>query len=200
MRARLVALARPGRDGPGLAAIRPPVRTGRRAAGRGSRTGTCPGATPPGGRAGRAPRQLLEALLRDKVARVLGTTPDRLDGDRPLLQLGIDSLMAVELRNWIEGELRVNLPIVELMRSPSCPRLAELLAEQLEAASRSRAARRPATTGASSGAVERSPPGARRPWRLRPRRCSSGSTTSPASRSTPSWPRSCRRSYDGARR
>ena len=68
---------------------------------------------------------LLGALLRDKVARVLGTSPDRLDGDRPLLQLGIDSLMAVELRNWLEGELQVNLPIVELMRSPSVSGLAE---------------------------------------------------------------------------
>jgi acyl transferase domain-containing protein/NADPH:quinone reductase-like Zn-dependent oxidoreductase/acyl carrier protein len=61
----------------------------------------------------------LEAKIRDKVARVLGTTPERLDVDKPLLNLGIDSLMAVELRNWIEQELRINLPIMELMRSPS---------------------------------------------------------------------------------
>lgn len=74
--------------------------------------------------------KLVDLLVRDKVARVLGAEPDRLDGDRPLLQLGLDSLMAVELRNWIEGELRVNLPIAELMRSPSVSRLAALLAEQ----------------------------------------------------------------------
>lgn len=73
--------------------------------------------------------EILGDLLRDKVARVLGTAPERIDNDRPLLQLGIDSLMAVELRNWIEGELHVNLPIVELMRSPSLSRLAALLAE-----------------------------------------------------------------------
>src|SRR5262249_30600903 len=36
---------------------------------------------------------LLGTLLRDKLARVLGMAPDRLDGDKPLLQLGIDSLM-----------------------------------------------------------------------------------------------------------
>jgi hypothetical protein len=39
--------------------------------------------------------------------------------------------MAVELRNWIEGELRICLPVVELMRSPSLSRLAELLAERI---------------------------------------------------------------------
>ncbi len=79
------------------------------------------------GRAG-----LLDTMVRDKVARVLGTSPDRLDGDRPLLQLGVDSLMAVELRNWLEGELRVDLPIVALMRSPNVSGLVELLAERLQ--------------------------------------------------------------------
>jgi acyl transferase domain-containing protein/aryl carrier-like protein len=72
-------------------------------------------------------RGLLDRLLRDKLARVLGTAPDRIDGEMPLLNLGLDSLMAVELRNWIEGELAVNLPIVELMRSPSLTRLTGIL-------------------------------------------------------------------------
>jgi acyl transferase domain-containing protein/aryl carrier-like protein len=76
-------------------------------------------------------RRLLDVLMRDKLSRVLGTTPSRLDGEKPLLNLGLDSLMAVELRNWIEGELQVNLPIVELMRSPSLARLTDLLLEQL---------------------------------------------------------------------
>ncbi len=72
----------------------------------------------------------LGALLRDKVARVLGASPDRLDVNKPLLNLGIDSLMAVELRNWIEQELRINMPIMELMRSSSLARLTDQLLEQ----------------------------------------------------------------------
>ncbi|HEY7330127.1 MAG TPA: type I polyketide synthase [Gemmataceae bacterium] len=71
----------------------------------------------------------LETLIRDKVARVLGTSPERLDTEKPLLNLGIDSLMAVELRNWIEKELNINVPIMELMRSPSLSRLTEYLRE-----------------------------------------------------------------------
>ena len=74
--------------------------------------------------------RLLATLLGDKVARVLGTTADRLDVERPLLELGVDSLMAVELRNWLEGELQVDLPIVDLMRSPCLSRLAEVLARR----------------------------------------------------------------------
>jgi acyl transferase domain-containing protein/NADPH:quinone reductase-like Zn-dependent oxidoreductase/acyl carrier protein len=72
----------------------------------------------------------LDARIRDKVARVLGTSPERLDADKPLLNLGIDSLMAVELRNWIEQELHVNVPIMELMRSPSLSGLTDLLRQQ----------------------------------------------------------------------
>jgi acyl transferase domain-containing protein/NADPH:quinone reductase-like Zn-dependent oxidoreductase/SAM-dependent methyltransferase/aryl carrier-like protein len=74
---------------------------------------------------------LLVSFLRDKVARVLGATAAKVVVDKPLTELGLDSLMAVELRNWIEGELRVNLPIVELMQGPSITRLAELLLVQL---------------------------------------------------------------------
>ena len=74
---------------------------------------------------------LLESLLRDKIARVLGTSPARLEADTVLLSLGFDSLMAVELRNWIESELRVNVPIMELMRSPSLARLTEFLEQHL---------------------------------------------------------------------
>jgi polyketide synthase 12/epothilone polyketide synthase D len=107
--AHLCRPAEPGRDQAGPATV--PGRDALLAAGTAER------------------RALVEAMLRDRLGRVLGTDPDRLDGEKPLLQLGLDSLMAVELRNWIEGELRVNLPIVELMRSPSLSRLADILAE-----------------------------------------------------------------------
>ncbi len=95
--------------------------------------------------------RLLEALLCDKVARVLGTPPERLEVDKPLLQLGIDSLMAVELRNWLEGELLVDLPIVELMRSPSVSGLAELLAERLERGSKGQLHQRSTRTARRTG-------------------------------------------------
>ncbi|MHB1426224.1 MAG: SDR family NAD(P)-dependent oxidoreductase, partial [Gemmataceae bacterium] len=74
-----------------------------------------------------ADRNQLEKLIRDKVARILGTSPDRLDGNKPLLSLGIDSLMAVELRNWIEQELRISVTIMGLMRGSSLSALTELL-------------------------------------------------------------------------
>lgn len=74
---------------------------------------------------------ILLELLRDKVANVLGADPEKVDLAKPLTDVGVDSLMAVELRNWIEGELRVKLPIVELMQGPTVDHLADVLLEQL---------------------------------------------------------------------
>jgi acyl carrier protein len=76
-------------------------------------------------------KEVLLGFLREKVARVLGSSPDKIDLAKPLTDIGVDSLMAVELRNWIEGELRVSLPIAELMQGPSVDRLTEVLLTQL---------------------------------------------------------------------
>jgi amino acid adenylation domain-containing protein len=76
-------------------------------------------------------KEKLQFLIRDRLARVLGTVADKIDHDRSMLEMGVDSLMAVQLRNWIEGELRVTLPIVELMRSPTVEQLADVLLAQL---------------------------------------------------------------------
>jgi acyl transferase domain-containing protein/NADPH:quinone reductase-like Zn-dependent oxidoreductase/SAM-dependent methyltransferase/aryl carrier-like protein len=83
-------------------------------------------------------RERIIALLREQVTRILGTSEEKLDPDRPLTDFGLDSLMAVELRNWIEGDLRLSLSSVEILRGPSLSQLADLLADgfaRLEAGS-----------------------------------------------------------------
>ena len=70
-------------------------------------------------------------MLREQVSRVLGTTAARIDVDKPLTSLGMDSLMAVELRNWVEKELRVSVPIMEMMQASSLSGLADVLLTRL---------------------------------------------------------------------
>ncbi|HEY7820499.1 MAG TPA: type I polyketide synthase, partial [Vicinamibacteria bacterium] len=48
-------------------------------------------------------RTMLSTALQEQVARVLGVPTDKLDLEKPLSELGLDSLMAIELRNWVEG-------------------------------------------------------------------------------------------------
>ena len=61
-------------------------------------------------------RQLLHSYLSEQVARVLGLSPSKLDVQQPLSLLGLDSLMAVELKNRIAVDLKVNVPVVNLLQ------------------------------------------------------------------------------------
>ncbi|MEO9590234.1 SDR family NAD(P)-dependent oxidoreductase [Rhodopirellula bahusiensis] len=73
----------------------------------------------------------LTEVVSVKLASLLGGNVAELDADRPLLEMGLDSLMAVELRNWIEGQLQLKLQIGALMRGSSLRSLIETLSESL---------------------------------------------------------------------
>ena len=75
---------------------------------------------------------MLQDVLRERVARVLGTSPDKIDVAMPLTALGLDSLMSIEIKNWVESELRLNLSTVELMKGPTIDRLVKLLLKPLD--------------------------------------------------------------------
>ncbi|MCA9160555.1 MAG: KR domain-containing protein, partial [Planctomycetales bacterium] len=75
--------------------------------------------------------EMVEKMLRAKAGSLLGISANQLPADRALLELGLDSLMAVELRNWIERQLEVNLPIASLMRSESLSQVIVSLCDAL---------------------------------------------------------------------
>ena len=70
---------------------------------------------------------LLQAHITEVVAGVLGTAPDRLDVERSLTKLGIDSLMAVELSIQIEVDVDLKLPTMSLLQGPSIVELTRQL-------------------------------------------------------------------------
>ncbi|UMB69462.1 type I polyketide synthase [Mycobacterium paraterrae] len=79
-------------------------------------------------------RRRLESYLRDQAAGKLGLAPAHVDVESPLHQLGVDSLVAVELRAQIERDLGVVVPVVRLLDGPSVTGIAEWLAHQLSGA------------------------------------------------------------------
>jgi acyl carrier protein len=56
-------------------------------------------------------RQLLELDLRNQLARLLGISPSQLNPQQPLNTLGVDSLKAVEIKNQIEANFGLVLPM-----------------------------------------------------------------------------------------
>jgi NADPH:quinone reductase-like Zn-dependent oxidoreductase/acyl carrier protein len=76
-------------------------------------------------------QRLVEVHLQREVARVLGLPVSKLDVNQPLSTLGIDSLMAVELKNRIESDLQVAVPLIKVIQGPSVAELAALLLSQL---------------------------------------------------------------------
>jgi thioester reductase-like protein len=76
-------------------------------------------------------QELLITYLQSKVAKLLGLSTSKLDTQQSLRDMGLDSLMAVELTNMIRAELQVELPIRALIEDPSIDSIAALLIEQL---------------------------------------------------------------------
>lgn len=59
---------------------------------------------------------LLEEHLQGMFASVLKIIPaSDLSLDRPLVMLGMDSIMALQLKHAIEQQFQVSLPIVQLL-------------------------------------------------------------------------------------
>jgi acyl carrier protein len=76
-------------------------------------------------------RSLLESYLREQTAQVLRQAPGRIDPTRAFRSLGLDSLMALELRNRLEAGLGVTLPATVIWNYPNLTALGPHLAERL---------------------------------------------------------------------
>ncbi len=63
------------------------------------------------------------------VARVLKLPPARVDVNKPFRALGLDSLMALELRNRLEADLGLKLSATLVFNHPTVAALAPHLAE-----------------------------------------------------------------------
>jgi acyl carrier protein len=75
----------------------------------------------------------LESYLLANAARALKIDPEQLNVNQALTSFGIDSLMAVELKNRVEQDLRVHLSLGALLQGRDVAQLAAELLEQITA-------------------------------------------------------------------
>lgn len=80
-------------------------------------------------------QKVLQSFLTELAADMLKLSVDSLNVSQPLNQLGIDSLIAAELKNRIEKDLEVNIPIVKFLQGSTIVDLSQDIKEQINCSS-----------------------------------------------------------------
>lgn len=70
------------------------------------------------------------AGLTQKLARALGIPADEVDLRRPLASLGVDSLLAIELRNWFSRSFKADTAVFDITGAQNIEDLASLVVER----------------------------------------------------------------------
>ena len=74
----------------------------------------------------------LTEMLKREVGEILRVSPDKIDPARSIYDMGLDSLMGVELVVALESRFGTRLPVMALSQSPTILKLAEQIIQQLK--------------------------------------------------------------------
>ncbi|NEQ76569.1 MAG: SDR family NAD(P)-dependent oxidoreductase [Okeania sp. SIO2C9] len=74
---------------------------------------------------------LLVAHLQSEIAQVLRIKDSQIDIQQPLNKMGVDSLMALELRNRVQSKLEVTLPVTKFIAGLTIADISQELNQQL---------------------------------------------------------------------
>jgi acyl carrier protein len=78
--------------------------------------------------------EMIERHLKEQLGQVLRMAASGIDRQTPLATLGLDSLMAIELRNRLEASIGVTLSATLMWNYPTIADMAPFLAERMELA------------------------------------------------------------------
>ena len=71
--------------------------------------------------------QIVYAGLTAQVSKILMIPAEDFDHSKPIVAYGLDSLVAIEIRNWIAREMEANVQVLELLASGSLIALARTI-------------------------------------------------------------------------
>jgi acyl carrier protein len=71
-------------------------------------------------------------MLKSEVGEILRIAPEKIDPTRSLYDMGLDSLMGVELVVALESRFGTRLPVMALSQNPTLGKLAERIIRQLK--------------------------------------------------------------------
>jgi acyl transferase domain-containing protein/NADPH:quinone reductase-like Zn-dependent oxidoreductase/surfactin synthase thioesterase subunit/SAM-dependent methyltransferase/NAD(P)-dependent dehydrogenase (short-subunit alcohol dehydrogenase family)/aryl carrier-like protein len=74
---------------------------------------------------------VLVSHLKNTFARVLGASSDKVDPTEPVTKYGLDSLMANQIRNWIQSSLSVDYSMMRIMKGPTLIEMTEQILNEM---------------------------------------------------------------------
>lgn len=74
--------------------------------------------------------QIVTEALVKRTAEILQMPPSEVDPAQPLYRYGVDSLTAIEVRNWISRELKANIALLEIVSAVPIREFAAKIAEK----------------------------------------------------------------------
>lgn len=74
----------------------------------------------------------LGEFLRGEVGKVLKVDASQVPFDRPMTEMGLDSLSSFELKNRIETELDMTVPLSKFLQAPDIGQLSEILSQEMQ--------------------------------------------------------------------
>jgi len=72
--------------------------------------------------------KVVTAAVTAKVAKSLQTAESEIDSGRPLHSYGVDSLVAVEIRNWVFKELKAEITVFDILSAVPITALSQAIA------------------------------------------------------------------------
>ncbi|TVY71472.1 Compactin diketide synthase mokB [Lachnellula suecica] len=72
---------------------------------------------------------ILDAIIH-KLSRNLMMALEDFDSEKPMIAYGVDSLVAVEIRNWFSKEMKADVPVFQILQANSLAALALDVAEE----------------------------------------------------------------------
>ncbi|KAF2273799.1 reducing polyketide synthase [Westerdykella ornata] len=74
--------------------------------------------------------EIITEALVEKTADILQMPASEVDPSRPLYRYGVDSLVALEVRNWITREMKANMALLEILAAVPIESFASKIAEK----------------------------------------------------------------------
>jgi surfactin synthase thioesterase subunit/NAD(P)-dependent dehydrogenase (short-subunit alcohol dehydrogenase family)/aryl carrier-like protein len=77
-------------------------------------------------------KDLLAAALSQMMGKIVGVAADKVDVELPIIRMGLDSLMANQIRSWLTTQTGIDFTLMQIMQGPSIEELSEEIAQKVD--------------------------------------------------------------------